>query len=36
MTLVAMSTLWRFFRAVIHIPSAFSDSPPLLPGAQLE
>jgi hypothetical protein len=29
MTLVAMSTAWRFLRAVIHLPRTVSDSPPL-------
>jgi hypothetical protein len=35
-TLVAISTAARFFRAVIQRPSATSDSPPVLPGAQRE
>ena len=36
MTFVAMITECRFLRAVIHVPSAVSDSPPELPGAQRE
>jgi hypothetical protein len=36
MTLLAMTTACRFLRAAIQMPSAVSDSPPLLPGAQRE
>src|SRR5262245_17749702 len=36
MTLVAMITWCRLLRAVIHIPSTVSDSPPELRGAHRE
>ena len=35
-TLVAIRTASRCFRAASQTPSAVSDSPPLLPGAQRE
>ena len=36
MTFVAMITRARFFRALIHVPSTASDSPPEFPGTQRE